>query len=161
MPERPIPPETTPGAGSVEAIEREITLLLRRTLEEVWAQGYGKGTAVNRYSYPLLVLLERAGPLRLAQLGDRLGVSKPTVSRQVTRLVAEDLVAVAADPADSRSGLITLTEGGRTQVEEVRQRRMTPLREVLTGWDGEDRARFATLLAEFNHGLDTRRTQRP
>ncbi|GAB2907570.1 hypothetical protein GCM10027047_02260 [Rhodococcus aerolatus] len=151
----PIRPDAHPE--SVTVIEREITLLLRRTLEEVWAQGYGAGTAVTRYSYPLLVLLEQSGPLRLGALADRLGVSKPTVSRQVTRLRAESLVLVADDPHDSRSGLVTLTEPGREQVLAVRSRRMAPLRQVLDGWDGDERETFAQLLAEFNRGLDTRR----
>jgi DNA-binding MarR family transcriptional regulator len=157
----PIRPDVAhePGAQeSVATIEREVTLLLRRTLEEVWAQGYGAGTAVNRYSYPLLVRLEQSGPLRLGQLAELLGVSKPTVSRQVTRLVAAALVLVAEDPDDSRSGLVTLTRAGRAQVQEVRARRTAPLREVLTGWDERDRARFAELLAGFNRGLDARGT---
>lgn len=141
-------------------IEREITLLLRRTLEEVWAQGYGAGTAVTRYSYPLLVLLEQSGPLRLGQLADRLGLSKPTVSRQVTRLRAESLVLVAEDPDDSRSGLVTLTEPGRQQVRDVRSRRMAPLRRVLDGWDGAERDAFAQLLGDFNRGLDANRPGR-
>lgn len=42
-------------------------MLLRRTLEHLWARGYGDGP-VDRYTYPVLVLLDSHGPMPLTEL---------------------------------------------------------------------------------------------
>lgn len=145
----PLPPDDAVGV-----IEREVTVMLRRTLEQVWAQGYGSSGPVDRYTYPLLVVVELHGAQRLAQLAERLGVSKPTVSRQVTRLVAAGLLEVLDDPVDSRSGLVALSGAGTAEVLAVRERRLAPLREVIEHWPVHDRDRFAELLLRFNADID-------
>lgn len=146
--------EPRAAEDAVCVIERAVTVMLRRTLEQVWSEGYGSGGAVDRYTYPLLVVIELHGAQRLAQLAERLGVSKPTVSRQVTRLVAAGLLEVLDDPIDSRSGLVELSPAGMREVLAVRDRRLAPLRGVIEHWPVDDRQRFADLLLRFNSDLD-------
>jgi len=103
------------GLDSLHRLEHEITVLIRRTVESVWAGGYGAHEAVDRYTYPVLAALDENGDQSLTVLTGRLGVSKPTASRQVSRLSRAGLVAVRPDTRDSRSVVVSLTPEGLTQ----------------------------------------------
>ena len=100
------------GVGSLQQLEKQITLLVRRTMESVWSHGYGPSGAVDRYTYPVLMLLDDEGPHSLTALTAQLGVSKPTASRQVSRLSRAGLVAVTPHERDPRSVSVALTEAG-------------------------------------------------
>ncbi len=135
-------------------VEREITVLVRRTLEEVWSGGYGNGP-VDRYTYPVLALIDEHGPQGLGELTRRLGVSKPTASRHVAKLAAAGLVTTRPD-RDPRAVLVDLTPAGDEQVARVRDVRRTGLAVVLTGWSDADGNALAALLARLNADLDRR-----
>lgn len=137
-------------------VEREITVLLRRTLEEVWAGGYGEGP-VDRYTYPVLALLQEHGPQGLTELTRRLGISKPTTSRHVARLGEASLVTSAPDGRDPRAVVVTLTGQGAAQVTQVRSRRRERLGEVLRSWSDADGEVLAELLGRLNRDLDAHR----
>jgi len=142
------------GLDSLHRLEHEITVLIRRTVESVWAGGYGAHEAVDRYTYPVLAALDENGDQSLTVLTGRRGVSKPTASRQVSRLSRAGLVAVRPDTRDSRSVVVSLTPEGLTQREVVRQARLRPLHTVLESWPREDRESLGALLARFNGDLD-------
>lgn len=148
-----------PGPDSLHRLEHEITVLIRRTLEPVWSGRYGGHEAVDRYTYPVLAALDENGPQSLTLLTARLGVSKPTASRQVSRLSRAGLVEVRPDERDSRSVVVSLTAEGLAQRELVRGARLRPLHAVLESWPLEDRQALGRLLARFNEDLDTYREQ--
>lgn len=148
-----IAPEES-GLDSLHRLEHEITVLIRRTVEPVWSGGYGAHDAVDRYTYPVLAALDENGEQSLTVLTGRLGVSKPTASRQVSRLSRAGLVDVRPDARDSRSVVIALTPQGLAQRELVRQARLGPLHAVLEGWPQTDRDTLGSLLARFNTDLD-------
>ena len=153
---RPDTPER-PGAGggeSLRRLEKQVTLLVRRTMEAVWASGYAPDEAVDRYTYPILLLLDDEGPHSLSALTAQLGVSKPTASRQVSRLARSGLVAVTPGPHDPRSVTVTLTDAGAAARDRVRDARLGPLREVMHLWPEQDRERLALLLDRFNADLE-------
>ncbi|WP_344413392.1 MarR family winged helix-turn-helix transcriptional regulator [Pseudonocardia ailaonensis] len=153
---------TEPGHeshGSLEQLEHEITVLIRRTVEPVWAGGYGAHEAVDRYTYPVLASLDENGEQSLTVLTGRLGVSKPTASRQVSRLSRAGLVDVRPDERDSRSVIVSLTAAGVAQREVVRGARLRPLHAVMEGWGEEDRHQLGNLLARFNSDLDDYRAR--
>jgi DNA-binding MarR family transcriptional regulator len=144
---------------AVGRVEHEITVLLRRTLEDVWSRGYGDGP-IDRFTYPVLALLDEHGPLGLSDLTARLGLSKPTVSRQVTRLAAADLVATRPDRRDPRAVSVSLTAAGEEQVRRVRDMRRRSLSAVLASWTETDSHTLAALLARLNADLDDLRGER-
>ncbi|MFP5021828.1 MarR family winged helix-turn-helix transcriptional regulator [Pseudonocardia phyllosphaerae] len=139
---------------SLQSLEKQITLLVRRTMESVWANGYGPNSAVDRYTYPAMVLLDDDGAMSLTELTGRLGVSKPTASRQVSRLSRAGLVEVTPRACDPRSVNVALTDAGREARAEVREARLAPLREVIQHWPEADRRDLAGLLGRFTGDLD-------
>lgn len=148
-----------PAQDSLHRLEHEITVLIRRTLEPVWSGGYGAHEAVDRYTYPVLAALDENGAQSLTLLTARLGVSKPTASRQVSRLSRAGLVDVRPDERDSRSVVVSLTAEGLAQRGLVREARLRPLQAVLESWPQEDRESLGMLLERFNEDLDTYREQ--
>jgi DNA-binding MarR family transcriptional regulator len=139
---------------SLHSLEKQITLLVRRTMESVWSHGYGPNEAVDRYTYPVLMLLDEEGPHSLTALTAKLGVSKPTASRQVSRLARAGLVEVSPHQRDPRSVSVALTDAGATARDQVRSARLAPLREVMDQWPDSDRQALAGLLDRFNADLE-------
>ena len=150
----PTGPRRSSAEESLYSLEKQITLLVRRTMESVWAHGYGTNEAVDRYTYPVLMLLDDEGSLSLTALTGKLGVSKPTASRQVSRLSRAGLVDVAPHERDPRSVSVTLTPAGLAAREQVRAARLAPLRDVIAHWPDADRDALAGLLDRFNTDLD-------
>ncbi|MGZ8648895.1 MAG: MarR family transcriptional regulator, partial [Solirubrobacteraceae bacterium] len=80
------------------------------------------------------------GPLTPSELADRERIQRPTVTRLLVRLEAAGLIARAADPADGRSSLITVTPAGRALLRELRLRKDAFLARRLERLDAEERA---------------------
>jgi DNA-binding MarR family transcriptional regulator len=75
--------------------------------------------------------LRAEGPLRLGDLGRRLGITPSTLSRNLERLVARGLVTRAADPRDSRAAAAALTPAGRRAAARVARQDEAFARSVL------------------------------
>jgi DNA-binding MarR family transcriptional regulator len=60
-----------------------------------------------------LEVLQAEGPLRLGDLGARLGIAPSTLTRNLDRLEERGLVARVEDPEDGRAFRVTLTGEGR------------------------------------------------
>lgn len=103
---------------------------------------------VDPVGYPLLFNL-RDEPRRVSEIAERVHLDISTVSRQVSTLVGQGLVAKLADPSDGRAQTLTLTDEGRQMLIDVRARRNGWLEEVVTDWSDEDLATFDTLLNRF------------
>jgi DNA-binding MarR family transcriptional regulator len=96
-----------------------------------------------------LATVERHGPLTPSELATRERVQRPTITRVVYRLEELGLATRAADPADRRSALITVTPAGRELLAAARTRKDAFLSERLQALDPHDRAtleRAAVLL---------------
>ena len=96
-----------------------------------------------------LATIELHGPLTPSELAVRERVQRPTVTRVVYRLEEAGLVTRAADPADGRSALVSITPAGRALLAAARTRKDAFLSERLDSLSAEDRAtleRAAALL---------------
>lgn len=76
-----------------------------------------------------LSLLDREGPLSVAQLADRRNVRHQSMRLVVGQLVTESLVGKMPNPADRRSELLFLTEQGRARLSRARQARTAQIAE--------------------------------
>jgi DNA-binding MarR family transcriptional regulator len=63
--------------------------------------------------FELLVLLRRTPTGRIAELAERLGRDRTTITAILKPLTQRGLVAVAVNPEDSRSRTLTLTPAGK------------------------------------------------
>ncbi|MBD7958135.1 MarR family transcriptional regulator [Microbacterium sp. Sa4CUA7] len=90
-----------------------------------------------------------AGPLRASDLAADLRLTRPTMSKQLTRLEAAGLVTKSPDPDDGRASIVALSPGGERVFALLVQRGREMVDEALRGWDAAERRRFAALTGRF------------
>jgi DNA-binding MarR family transcriptional regulator len=141
------------GEAGIDAVERELVMLGRRTraVSRRMAQQVHRG--VDAASYGLLVRLAEAGESRPSDLAEHFGVGKPTVGRQLACLEELGLVARRPDPADGRAHILGLTELGEDWVATQRERRKTALGASFAGWSDHELTDLAATLARLNEAL--------
>jgi DNA-binding MarR family transcriptional regulator len=96
-----------------------------------------------------LEALGAEGPLRLGDLGRRLGIAPSTLTRNLARLEASGLVGREADPEDGRSYRVTLTRSGRAAARAVSAREEEFARQVLEHVPAARRAVVVESLGEL------------
>jgi DNA-binding MarR family transcriptional regulator len=113
------------------------------------------GTDLSPSLTAALATIERHGPLTPSELAQRERVQRPTVTRTLARLEEDGIVQRAADPADGRSFLVSLTPAGLELLHEVRTRKDAYLARRLRELDDEERealARAADVLERLLEG---------
>jgi DNA-binding MarR family transcriptional regulator len=71
----------------------------------------------------VLFTLSRSGPMTIGDLAAEEKVQPPSMTRTVTSLVHKGLVQRDAHLTDRRATMISLTDSGRTVIDETRRRR--------------------------------------
>jgi DNA-binding MarR family transcriptional regulator len=87
--------------------------------------------------------VERHGPLTPSELADLERVKRPTATRMITRLEAEDLIVRAQDPADGRSCLVSASARGGELLHRLRKRRTAYLARRLRELEADEVAVLA------------------
>jgi len=154
------PVGSTADLASVESIEQELTLLVRRA-QKVHLRGAPAAQVVERAAYGILAWLHDTGPLRPGALAAHFHLDASTISRQVASLEQAGLIAREPDAEDRRACRVRLTEHGQKVLTTTRAERRGVVRELLQSWSREDLANFASLLAAFNGGLDNQLSPYP
>ena len=75
--------------------------------------------------------LATTGPLRLGDLGRRLGITPSTLTRNLARLLESGLVDREADADDARASRVALTVAGRRAAEQLAEQEADFGREIL------------------------------
>lgn len=104
------------------------------------------GVALDSTLFPLLVGIERFGPIGVVDLADRTGRDYTTVSRQVAKLQAQGLVERRPSEADARVNESVATDKGREMVAVLDTTRNRVVTGMLTDWSDEDVRRLALLM---------------
>ena len=106
--------------------------MARRLRQEAGAQLSPSQTAA-------LATIERHGPLTPSELAERERVQRPTVTRVLARLEEAGLVERAADPADRRCSLVSISAEGSELLDALRARKDAFLSRRIDALDAADR----------------------
>jgi DNA-binding MarR family transcriptional regulator len=107
------------------------------------------GISLDRALFPLLVGIERFGPIGIVDLADRVGRDHTTISRQVAKLEGLGLVERRAIPADRRVREAAVTLRGKAMTDRLDAARDRLLRRILQTWDVKDVDDLVRLMQSF------------
>ena len=111
------------------------------------------GVSLDRALFPLLVLIQRRGPIAVGELADRVGRDYTTVSRQVGKLERLGLAARRTGKADRRVTEAVVTEKGQVMSDALDAARERLAGMALAGWSENDLKDLARLLRRFADNL--------
>ena len=104
------------------------------------------GVELDRALFPLLVRIERRGPLGIVELAELAGRDYTTVSRQVAKLESLGLVGRQVNAQDARVKEAVATDQGRAMARALDGAREKVFASVLADWDRQDVADLARLM---------------
>jgi DNA-binding MarR family transcriptional regulator len=117
-------PASAPEAASLAAdLRRSVSGFVRAIRQDT-------GTIRSAQS-ETLDLLEKLGPMNVATLADRRGVTHQTMRLVVAQLEAAALVRQAPNPADRRSRLVSIAQEGVIALERERAARTSRIQDAI------------------------------
>lgn len=111
------------------------------------------GVSLNRALFPLLIVVERKGPVGVVELGDFVGRDYTTVSRQIAKLDSLGLITRRPSKADNRVREALITAKGRevtSAIDSARERMATLL---FAKWSKRDLQDLTRLMRRFADDL--------
>ncbi len=107
------------------------------------------GISLEGALFPLLVLVERLGPIGVVELADRVGRDYTTVSRQVAKLESLALVDRQANANDRRVRETVITEKGKVMTDRIDEARERLGQAIFATWDDQDVDDLVRLMRRF------------
>jgi len=101
----------------------------------------------------VLYLLGVLGELHMSELSTRLGVSLPTISGLVDRLVEAGLASRRDDPADRRQVIVAITPAGVALLDRFRDLSAHQMRQLLEVLDDADLEHVQSFLGVLERGI--------
>jgi DNA-binding MarR family transcriptional regulator len=112
------------------------------------------GIALDRALFPLLVGIQRFGPIGVVELSDRAGRDYTTVSRQVAKLESLGLVKRQGNAADRRVREAVITPKGKAMTDLVDAARERIGRAIFETWAVRDIDQLVRLMRRFADALN-------
>jgi len=109
------------------------------------------GISLDRALFPLLVRVERRGPMGIVELAGLAGRDYTTVSRQVAKLEGLGLVTRRASQKDGRISEVEVTTKGKAMTDALDAARERLAGPILAKWSEQDRQDLTRLLRRFVH----------
>jgi DNA-binding MarR family transcriptional regulator len=104
---------------------------------------------LDRALFPLLVVIDKFGPIGVVDLADRVGRDYTTVSRQVARLENLNLVKRKSDARDRRIRETAIAPKGKVMTQAVDAARERIGRRILKTWDPREIDELVRLMQKF------------
>jgi DNA-binding MarR family transcriptional regulator len=111
------------------------------------------GISLDRALFPLLVGIERFGPVGVVELADRAGRDYTTVSRQVAKLESLGLVERQVSAADRRVRLAAISVAGKAMTGRIDEARARMGRLIFQSWEETDINELVRLMGKFADAL--------
>ncbi len=111
---------------ALDDLSIEVVSLTARAL----AQG-GTERDLTLAQWRALVLIASADGVRASDLAARVGMSRPSMSRLVSRLERKGLVRATTDPTDGRAAILSSTPTGWQALRDTRVRRRRMMADAL------------------------------
>ena len=113
------------------------------------------GVSLDRALFPLLIVIERKGPIGVVELGELVGRDYTTVSRQITKLHGIGLINRHASKTDNRVREAVISARGKemtSAIDAARERMATVL---FAKWSKRDLQDLARLMRRFADDLQS------
>jgi DNA-binding MarR family transcriptional regulator len=111
------------------------------------------GIPLDRALFPLLVGIERFGPIGVVELADRVGRDYTTVSRQVAKLESLALVERHDSASDRRVRQAVISSKGKAMTDLVDAGRERIGRAIFETWEMHDIDELVRLMRKFADAL--------
>lgn len=107
------------------------------------------GISLDRALFPLLVGIERLGPIGIVELADRAGRDYTTVSRQVAKLESLGLAERRQSDTDRRVNEAIITPKGKAMTDKIDNAREKKVRTIFETWDSREIDELVRLMRKF------------
>lgn len=123
-------------AATIERIASIYATLMHRVASAHAPEFVGVGVTMSQAK--VLYLVQAEPDIRMSGLAARLGVTLPSLSGVVDRLVDQGLLTRRDDPADRRQALVRITDAGIGELELFRELNDRQVRNLLARLDPVD-----------------------
>lgn len=138
---------TKPSSDDARQLLHHIRALVRRFAISERADVFCCGMTIAQAA--TLETLRLEGPLRMGELGRRLGITPSTLTRNLQRLLDAGYLKREADDDDGRAAVVTLTASGRKQADKLERQEEWFAGEILGHIDAEQRDAVVARLGEL------------
>jgi DNA-binding MarR family transcriptional regulator len=111
------------------------------------------GVALDRALFPLLIAVERKGPIGVVELGEFVGRDYTTVSRQVAKLERLGLITRRSGKTDKRVRQAEITVQGKKMTSAIDAARERIAKVLFANWNKHDLQELARLMRRFADDL--------
>lgn len=127
---------------------RRISRLLRASSHEDWAS-----LSLTRAQLRILVRLQQDGPAAVGHLAGQLGVTLPSITATVDRLVQQGMVSREDDPGDRRKVINRVTLEGAALIDRLQEGKKARLVSALGNLAPNDLEALHQSLASLERAL--------
>lgn len=117
------------------------------------------GISLDRALFPLLVRLNAAQSMSVAELADHVGRDPSTISRQLAKLEQLGLIKRPLTREDMRVRAATITKAGSRTVAAITDARRKLLHELVQDWSTEERQMLPRLVQKLADAMKQKTDQ--